>query len=318
LLAHSGYILQKIHAAHDFSRRITGEDLITYVRDYLNRFASGHTLQQVGEDRTVIDVKLPPANAARLEEFLKRRRLTGLTRLATGETRRCHFLNKIQRPNASIEVINQFHPLVRFIAKELDANEDPPLTLICVKVPHTASIPIKLEPGIYAGAVHRWFFEGIRTEEILRARVVVLSSGAVLEPEESLSVINTARLEGRDWLEAANDVDIAAGIQGMDEAEFSLIADFESERQVKEAENADRISFQRDSITKHLDRRLDIERRRISSLLGDARGRGLIVAAERKMKILKERFDIQTANLAQKEKITVRYDLVCKCLLLVE
>jgi hypothetical protein len=185
-------------------------------------------------------------------------------------------------------------------------------------VPHTSSIPIKLELGIYAGAVHRWIFEGIRTEEILRARVVVLSSGTVLEPEASLSVINAARLEGSDWLEAANDVDIAAGIQGMDEAEFSLIADFESERQIKEAENTDRISFQRDSITKHRDRRLDIERRRITSLLGDTRGRGLIVAAERKMKILTEQFDTQMANLAQKEKVTVRYDLVCKCLFSVE
>jgi SNF2 family DNA or RNA helicase len=50
LIAHSDYILKKVHAAREFSRQITADDLIVYVRDYLERFAPGHRWFQPGND----------------------------------------------------------------------------------------------------------------------------------------------------------------------------------------------------------------------------------------------------------------------------
>src|SRR5690606_10900297 len=38
MIAHGGYILEQVQAAHDFKKRITSEDLVIYVQDYLNKY----------------------------------------------------------------------------------------------------------------------------------------------------------------------------------------------------------------------------------------------------------------------------------------
>ncbi len=50
LIAHGGYILDEVQAAHQFKKRITAEDLIAYVKDYLDKFCQGFEFKQLSAD----------------------------------------------------------------------------------------------------------------------------------------------------------------------------------------------------------------------------------------------------------------------------
>lgn len=316
LIAHGGYILQKVRAAHEFSRRVTEDDLLLYVRDYLNRYAPGHEFRQPDADSKEVDIRLPARVAARFDDFLRSRRQIGLSRLASGDQVRCRFVNKVDRPTPKYESISQFHPLLRFIGKEIveDTSQDP--ALVCLRLSIGVKMQRAIAPGTYGFVVQRWVFDGFRVEELLQARVVDIKSLAVLAEDESLDLVNSARIGGKNWLEAANVLDADRAVAAMEEAEFALVSDFESERQVKEAENFDRVSFQRDAIRRHLERKLEIENRRIEALGTRSRSRGLVIAAQRRIATLQSRFETQDAQLQSREQSSSRREIVCKGVIL--
>ena len=84
LIAHGDFILNKVQAAHDFSRRVTDEDLVSYVQDYLARYSQGYQLQQIENKTLEFDVQLPPRTASDLSDFIKQRKLSGKTFLDSG------------------------------------------------------------------------------------------------------------------------------------------------------------------------------------------------------------------------------------------
>jgi photosystem II stability/assembly factor-like uncharacterized protein len=112
----------------------------------------------------------------------------------------------------------------------------------------------------------------------IRARAVSLDSGAHLSAEASIELLNAARLNGRDWLGASGELDARLSADSIEEMEFELIEDFDSERKRKEAENADRIQFQLQSVRAYRDRKVGTERQRIGNLGTEPRNRGLVRA----------------------------------------
>jgi hypothetical protein len=318
LIAHSDYILKKVHAAREFSRQITADDLIVYVRDYLERFAPGHRWFQPETDPYEVDIALPPAILARLDSFVTAKRLQGLTRLAEGGTKRCRFANKVRTGVAPYEQLSQFHPLIRFISDEINRDLSAAISLLCIQVPDSASRADAIRPGIYAFAIQRWIFDGLRTEEFVRARVMDLTSNEVLGPEASIDIVNLARVFGGDWPGASSDIEPSRAARALEEIEFRLIDDFDEGRQQKESENADRIQFQLHAIRTYLERKLRIEDQRIANLGTDPRNRGLVITAERTKVRLTERFDLQIAKLDQIRSVRSKRESVGKGMILIE
>jgi len=317
LIAHSDYILKKVHAAREFSRQITDADLLLYTRDYLERHALGHRWFQPSEDEYEVDITLPATTRAKLDNFIASKRLQGLTRLAEGGSRLCKFVNKVKGGSASREQINQFHPLIRFISEEI-GEETSILSVICMKIPFTSITREAAPPGKYAFAVQRWTFDGLRTEEAIRARVVSLDTSEYLSPEASMDVVNAARLSGRDWPGASGELDSVLAADALTEMEFGLIEDFDAERERKEAENTDRIQFQLQAIKTYRDRKVTTERQRISNLGSEPRNRGLVIAAERTINRLEERFELQRAKLEQASSVSSRREPVGRGIILIE
>jgi superfamily II DNA or RNA helicase len=318
LIAHSDYILKKVHAAREFSRQITADDLLVYVRDYLERFAPGHRWYQPGEDKYDIELSLPSAIAAKLDNFVIAKRLQGLTRLAEGGTRRARFVNRVQSARSPYEEISQFHPFIRFISEEISRLDNSPINVVCIRVDNQFRQDNPIRPGTYAFAVHRWIFEGLKTEEAIRGRVTDLTTLETMDLEASINLVNYARVFGRDWPGATGDVDAPQAGKALEEIEFLLIDDFNGERAQKESENADRINFQLHAIRTHLERKLEVEKQRIVSLGNDSRRRGLVIAAERTMSRLTERFDLQLAKLDQIRTIRSKREPVAKGIISVE
>ena len=318
LIAHSDHILKRVHAAKDFSRHISDDDLLLYVRDYLNKYAQGYRWFQSGDDHYEIELTLPPATLAKLEGFISEKRLYGLTRLAEGGIRQCRFANNVRTRSAGAEVISQFHPFVRFISEELQKNRAESIDLISVAVSGSAKGCERLRPGQFAFSVQRWTFNGLRTEEAIRARVVDVYSLKVLSPEESLEIVNSARMFGVDWPEATAALDHQSAANALEECELELVTDFGNEKMQKDAENADRVQFQLQSIKAYRDRKLATERQRIANLGDEPRSRGLVRASEKTIERLRERFGIQEAKLAATLRIDSHRETVGRGVINVE
>jgi superfamily II DNA or RNA helicase len=318
LIAYSDYIIKRVHAARDLSHHISNDDLVVYVRDYLEKHSPGYHWVDVASDPVIIDLTLPTRTMAKLDNFIRERRLFGQTRLAEGGARRCCFVNKVRGKIGGIEEISQFHPFVRFISNEVESLESYSGELISVLVPSSFELPPNIKPGHFAFSVHRWTFEGLRTEEVIRARVLDIRTMKVLAPETSLDIVNLARIRGLDWPGATSDLDHKAAGAALEEAELTLIEDFNRDKQQQEAENADRVQFQLRAIQSHRDRKLAIERQRIQNLGAEPKNRGLVITAERTMERLNERFEIQLAKLEHTRTVQPKRESVSRGVIRIE
>jgi superfamily II DNA or RNA helicase len=298
MIAHGGYILEQVRAAHEFKKRITSEDLEIYVRDYLNKYARGFQFQKVRPDELLFDIRLSPDLAASLQEFVRQKRLTGITRLANGDVVRCRFLNKLVPPDQREEVISQFHPIIRFISEDLRVRNEAFYPLVAMAIPAGAS-NVPVEPGHYAFVVHRWQFEGLRPEEHLQCRVARLQSTVLLEPNSSFDVVNHARVSGEDWLAAPNQLEPGAVEAAVEACLAQLAADLESAAREKDLDNRDRVNFQMMAAKRHRDRQLEIQRGILQTLQQRGSTR-LVPATEGRIRRIRDRFDMRESELRQK------------------
>lgn len=308
LIAHGGYILEQVHAAHEFNRRITEEDLFVYVKDYLEKFGQGHILRQLKPDELVFEIRLSPDTAAALAEFIRRKKLFGKTRLATGDTVRCQFLNKLLPIGGGLESISQFHPLVRFICEDLKSRSEAFYPLVAVEV--SSSIVPSIDPNQYVFAVYLWSFAGLRTEEELYARAVPIGGGTILTPEKSWELINAARLNGDDWLSVVNDIDHKLVEALVDHCVMEIEREYRQSVGNRTDENADRISFQMQSAQKHRDRQLNMHLGVLAQLEATDKFR-LIPARKGLIRSVNERFEVQLAALQAKSAFSHSQFEVC-------
>lgn len=300
LIAHGGYILEQVEAAHQFRRRITAEDLVVYVRDYLNRYGQGYELKQIKSDELLFDVRLPANVTNAFGDFIKQRRLFGRTDLNRGDKQRCRFINKVKDPAKREEYINQFHPLIRFISEDLRRREERFIPLVAVRM-STELVPSAF-PGVYVFAMSRWSFEGLRTDEELQSRAIRLGSNELMPSDESWDLVNFARLNGEDWLEAGNALDLLQVAEAIEECEIRLEEDYKAAVRDRDNENRDRVNFQVQSAENHQARKLKslqevLQKHRVNDR------QPLVRATEGRIRKLNERFDIQIDRLRSKEEL---------------
>lgn len=297
MIAHGGYILEQVHAAHQFKKRITSEDLMIYVQDYLNMHAQGSRFQQLPGEDLVFDIRLASELTPKLAEYMRQLRLHGQSRLPMGETVRCRFKNKLARFGTREEVINQFHPLVRFISKDLRDRNEAFHPLIAVELTRSdASDP---PPGNYAFAMNRWSFSGLKDDEEIRARATSLDDGSIIEGDVAWNMINRARLGGNDWLSAANRMESPRIEAGIVECMDRLGGDFNRIARDRDLENRDRVNFQLQSARRHLERQKAVIEQRIQTLKIRGRER-MIPLQEAQLRKLQERFRATEERLTRK------------------
>ena len=310
LIAHGGYIIEQVQAIHEFSRRITDYDLLIFVRDYLDRYAPGYELHQAGADPLELELRLPADLAARLDEYLRQHKLHSRTRLATGQRIRCRFVNKVSGTETrGPEIISQFHPLPRFISQDLNRRQEffPPLIAARLAVKH---LKAQLPPGRYAFSIYRWSFAGIRTEEELQACAMPLEGTSPLNTDRALDLINTIRLHGEDWLEAPVVCEPAQVQQVIDRCINTLEQDFKAAHDRKSSENLDRIAFQRQSLEKHRDRKLEAFREALQRH-GIAGRKGLAQATRVNIQNIQQKVEVKLAQLSEKERLNSHRFSVC-------
>ncbi len=308
LMAHGGYILNSVQAARDFGRRITSYDIFLYVKEYLERYWPGHILEKIPEIKLGFWIRLPAPLAVRLDDFIRKQKSSGFTRLSTGDRLKCQFLNKVAKKSTYPEVISQFHPLVRFVNNELQKEEGAFFPVAGVKI--KASEAEIFTPGIYLYAIDHWEFSGLRPEEELKVSALDVSRQSVLTGDVGWNLVNIAKTRGEDWFSIRNEIDIDSTINSIEALIFSNIESFEDLKNLKDAENKDRIDFQIESAQKHLERQLASRQRILDNYKMQGKTR-LIPAIEGQIKKANERFDHHLAELKSKDTLTASRIEIC-------
>jgi hypothetical protein len=310
MIAHGGMLLEKIAAAQELSRRITEEDLLIYVRDYLNHQAPGHRFEQNPNEPYKVDIQLPPALAGELDIFLHRKGMLGQTMLASGELRQCLFLNRIAGSTSkTAERIHQFHPLIHFVSdrlKEASAHFYPLVSVMLESLPDFSG----LKAGYYVFCIKKWSFEGVKEEEILAVSVCRWGDKTPLDQEDSDRLINFARLYGQDWLDASSILDARGVEESLDLQEAHLDEQYRIAVTQKQLENSDRAQFQLYGLDKHLTRiKESLEKVRAAHI--EHGRKGLIKATQGKIDALSRRVEVQRERILQREKVVPYSHFVC-------
>lgn len=299
MIAHGGYILEQVQAAHDFNKRITAEDLKVYVKDYLTRHATGFDFMQVGDDPLLFDLKLPPGTAAALDTYMRAHRLLGQTRLAAGEQVRCRFQARVAQPTRQEEAISQFHPLIRFISSDLHQRNEGHYPLVAGSM-QIAQAPAGVLAGTYAFVIQRWSFGGLKQEEHIQCRAVSLDTGQTVAADTSFELLSRARVHGSDWIGAQNVLSSQQVEMAFDVCLDRLERDYGDLAHAKELENSDRVNFQIDSAG----RQCQSDVKRLKETLENLRNAGksrMIPATEGKLRKVQERFSQRQEELRIKK-----------------
>lgn len=302
LIAHGGYILERVKSAHEFKRRITNEDLNLYVKDYLDRYCRGFEFRELDKDPTIVLIKLPADTAAKFDDFIRKHRLHGQSRLASGDLIHCRFVNKLSSLKPREEQISQFHPLIRYISHELRERNETffPLVAVCFD----QNLLPGLDAGIYVFVAVRWTFAGLRIEEELHSRAIRLHSDLpMLDTNHSWELVNTARTMGGDWLSVGNEVDIEAVETAFDACSMKLDQDYRITRDDRINENSDRVTFQIESARRHCERLLGVQKELLARFHATGRQR-LIPMTEGRIRATENKFSVQIEKLKQKAEMT--------------
>jgi len=321
LVAYGDYIVNQIHAARAMSRKIDAQDLCGYVTEFLRGHYPGCELRQVSEALD-FEVRLSGEAKHDFEEFLERRKLRGATRLSRVDARAmaCRFENSVAGGSSGrVEVLNQLHPLIRFVSHRLE--EDPEQNLrpaVAVRLDRAAA-PEGAVPGVYAFVAERWTMAGIQqTEHLSYVAASVDGSSELLSPDDAEHLVHAAATYGRDWLSAATEVDLECAF---DVADGVCLAGSQSayKRRVAElrAQNDDRAQIQE----RTLDRTLEDQRAKLREVLARHRERGrtgLVAATEGRIRALEERVERKRREIKRRRAFDHRSEEICAGLILVE
>lgn len=312
LIAHGDYILHQVQAAQELQRTISSYDLWVFVRDFFDQeYESSEFIQQRNDD-LVFDVKLSNNAKYDLETYIQNNKLFGQTKLSniTQQKIRCLFYNKtIRNTNPSLEIINQFHPLIRFVTDQIKQIGKKYYSPVGVQIER--SLIGNINKGIYVFSIQLWSLEGIRDIEKLNYEVSCLTNNKyTVSPDQAEKLIITAALDGNDWLTVSQEVDIQETVNLIEECIEQSENKYQKFVQEVQNENNDRADIQEKSIISHKKRQLQI----LNELIIRHREKNrlsLVEATKGKIEKLNSRVAWRLKTIAKQRDLTSTNKDVC-------
>ncbi len=321
LVAFGDFILNEIQAARELSRRITADDVRRYVVGFFTEAYPGCEFRQDPDSPDRFRVSLSSGARHDLDRFVRGQRLEGQTRLARNDLPfvECRFENTaLLRPESRIETISQLHPMVRFVGAKLGQPGALQYPAVAVRL-RRELLAIQLPLTTYVFAAQRWAVGGIQDVERLYFTAVRTDRpGERLSTEDAERLVIAAAADGKDWLGAAEQIELAEAARLANEVCLAdadeAYAAFVSERR---AQNDDRADIQARSAETHFAGRLET--------LASVRDRharlgrhGLVRATEGQIEALRRWIEQERRKIAERRRLSERKDEICVGLIQVE
>jgi superfamily II DNA or RNA helicase len=314
LVAYGDYILRQIQAAKDLNRTIRAEDLRSYVLDYFRQNYPGSRFQGSNSDPLEFDIDLSIDAKDDLDGFVRAYRLHGLTRLTQNrpDPVRCKFENSVIHQRASyIEVISQFHPLVRFVSDRLGQEDVLTYPAVSVQLYRSASLS-HLPIGLYVFSVQRWSISGLRDiEKLAYAAGPLNDSGNAISETDAERLVIAGTNGGIDWPEAMTTVDLDEVSNVANEV---LIAQmdrrFDEFRADVDVQNRDRALIQTRSLENHRDNQV----RQLEEIREKHRRAGrdsMVPPTDGRIRALQNRIQRQLLRIERRQEISWQKRDIC-------
>lgn len=307
LAAHGDFILDKVRAARELGRTVTGEDIHVYVEDFLRIYQGSRLVPRADGD--LYDCELSVEARLDFQQFLHERRCQGSTRLLAPGRLPLKFENRHAGAPAGHERVAQDHALVRFIGSSARQAEVITSSYRVSALQVAQELVAGVAPGDYAFAVFRWSFSGAVTRETLEYLVKPLEGEEFLPLDTSEQLVNTAAMQGSGWLGASNEVDGEQAAEVFDDCRARLSVLFGETRLAAREENEDRINL----LIRMAEERLATENSRLQEQMErmHQQGKEQVVRMTRgKINALHDRFRERREMLEQKKNMDARQDFV--------
>ena len=166
LSVYQSFVLNNIKSAHDSFRRITSEELMFTVQDFLNTRFQGSTVERTRMADSAM-VRLSPHAADALLEYIRNsERQTTTTLCNARQATLCCFSNRKEtekESNAYREIVDINHPLVKWIvstikAENAFASSCPAVQISRKDLPDNLNVPA----GLYTFYIQQWVADGAR------------------------------------------------------------------------------------------------------------------------------------------------------------
>lgn len=297
------FVRNKVAHARSTQRRITDQDLQLQIREYLEENAPGY-IMRMDPGGITGSIRLGAEVTARLIRF-RESRLLVRSKLEGGDDCSVVIRNHVNRGDypAKYELVNQYHPLVRMMADHESRSRQRDL-VVAAEV-DLAKLGLDVLPGDYAFAAEVWKFDGVRREENICACFIPVHGGKPVSGELAFDLINGLRSQARDWIEVDSclpDKEAASELLGRVEGTF--VRQFQEARGIFHAENADRIRIQRESLSRHLRRRIGKLEEAMQRVDEPHRTKYRRLA-EGQIRDLRQKYDVAVAGLDQREQPSV-------------
>ena len=302
LVAYGDYIVNQVKAARELSRKIEGTDLSFYVVDFFRMNYPDCEFIQTS-DSLDFDITLSSKAKFDLQNFLRERRLRENTRLARADAKAvpCRFDNTVvtSKP-AKAEIINQVHPITRFVGERMRETADALRPAVAVKLARTTE-PSDLLAGTYLFSVQHWSIRGIQdTDYLYHAATALEDPARHLSADDAERLVTAVATGGTEWFSVENDVDLESALAALQD--YCLTSSDEAfTRRASElkAQNQDRVQIQE----RTLDRHFELQQKALQEVLRRhlSLGRtGLVRATEGRLRALSERVALRRQEIEER------------------
>jgi superfamily II DNA or RNA helicase len=195
-LGASEYILQQIGQARDQGRWITPGDLSSFIQDFFEHNFRGTVISWDKPDKGFVSIRLINQARNQLETYcqLQNPRLSTVLINSAAESKVLIYDPQKAQYNQKNELLNHFHPFVKWIAETHRNDENAFFPTAAVDL-RTSLIPA----GTYLLGIQFWTFEGLQKKVQIEYALSALETGDI----ESISVAESFLQEvlqyGTNW-----------------------------------------------------------------------------------------------------------------------
>jgi len=313
LIAHGEFVQNKIQSAKEMGRYITGEDLLAYVKDYLESTFEGTRFIQKDQGSAMYELQLSIEARVKFQNYLNQQKWTGRTSILQQKRAKLLFENRVGNIAPKVERVTQGHPLVKFVVDHQRESAKGPRyhQVTAIKV---SEQDVSVPRGDYLFMVFRWSFSGSREIEKLYYLAGNLANKKPLLFDDAESLVNNAAMKGKDWLGVNNSVDLDMVTDLFDVYREKIEEpEFRKFQETHQREDQDRITFMEFQLNKHRNNQAEKLEQRIHHLetVGSKKQKKIIPAIQGKLRALNERIDLKLEELKQKGQPKSSDSFVC-------
>ena len=257
LVAHGDYIINQVKAARELNRWIHSDDIKHYIIDFFQAYYPGCDFKRIDDQKNIFDISLSNQAKNDLESFIREERISIPTLLIRSAAKPFTYMfeNKLVFDSRSrIEVINQIHPLVRFVNKQYPQKTDlQQFPAVSVRL-DSKTVGYEIASGLYAFSVQKWSIKGLQQIEKIDFTAILLQDDVVKTIDKIMAerMILSVCQHGQKWTDAQSTINLAH-LTSIIEKECLAKSDasFSEFRTLIENQNYDRAMIQITNLEKH-------------------------------------------------------------------